>query len=830
MADENIPRRRFLQGAGAVATALGTTLNAEAQPVLPTERTAAAQPGNEPLLTLTATEAAFLSAAYDTIIPADALSPSGTDCGLVNYIDRQLAGAWGNGARLYRSGPFVPGKPEQGYQLSLTPREFFAAGIKAANEWSRKTYGKEFDRLAPADREAALKTMEAGKAEFADISGKQFFEALLQSAMEGFFADPIYGGNRDKVSWRMIGYPGLPAAYADKALEYRGQEGRDRAASQSLTFPKESDHGQDFERSRRRHGRHGLVRQHHGARAHQGGPYGGRARARRRPFAARRLRVAPHPRRAQISAALRAHARYRGRDAHVPQQSIGARAADAAMGGAPARRRCGRSRHALERHHLALFSERIRAAKPFDVALRRNAIPEDMTIQDWGVTYDDLEPHYDRFEKLCGTSGKAGNLRGQKIEGGNVFEGPRGNDYPNRPLIMSQAGLIFTKAAQSLGYHPFPTPASNSSAAYTNPEGMTIGQCQYCGHCEFFGCESNAKASPLVCILPALRQDKRFELRSQAYVSRLIYEKAAKKVRAVVYIDRRTGEEIEQPADLVVLCAYPFNNTLLLLTAGIGEPYDPVTAKGVVGKNYCQQTNSSVTLFVDDEINPFIGTGSSPAAIDDFQGDNFDHGGLGFFGGGFISPVVSGGRPIQVRAVPPGTPRWGSAWKDATARWYNHSFPITTHGINYAHRNHYLDLDPTYRDAIGRPLVRMTYNYTDNDYKMSAFLTAKATEIARAANARIVGTPQPRRGNYGINNGLSSHHTGGAIMGSDPRTSAINRYLQSWEASNLFVMGGAAFPQNAGHNPTGTIGALTYWSAKAITSQYLKSPGPLVPA
>jgi len=203
MADESIPRRRFLQGAGAVATALSTTLTAEAQPAPAAERAAAPQAGNEPLLTLTATEAAFLGAAYDTIIPADPLSPSGTDCGLVNYIDRQLAGAWGNGARLYRSGPFIAGKPEQGYQLSLTPREFFAAGIKAANEWSRKTYGKEFDRLSPADREAALKTMEASKAEF---------------------ADPIYGGNRDKVSWRMIGYPGLPAAYADKALEYRGKK------------------------------------------------------------------------------------------------------------------------------------------------------------------------------------------------------------------------------------------------------------------------------------------------------------------------------------------------------------------------------------------------------------------------------------------------------------------------------------------------------------------------------------------------------------------------------------------------------------------------------
>jgi gluconate 2-dehydrogenase alpha chain len=125
-------------------------------------------------------------------------------------------------------------------------------------------------------------------------------------------------------------------------------------------------------------------------------------------------------------------------------------------------------------------------------------------------------------------------------------------------------------------------------------------------------------------------------------------------------------------------------------------------------------------IFVEDEINPFIGTGATPAAIDDFQGDNFDHGGLGFFGGGFLAPTVSGGRPIQVRAVPPGTPRWGSAWKEATARWYNHTFPLYFHGSNYAHRTNYLDLDPTYKDAIGRPLVRMTYNFKDNDHKMAA--------------------------------------------------------------------------------------------------------------
>jgi gluconate 2-dehydrogenase gamma chain len=226
---DSIARRSFLKGAGAagtaVATALSGALPADAQAQASAAVTSpSAPPAAEVLLTLTATEAAFLSAAYDTFIPADRLSPSGTDCGLVTFIDRQLAGAWGGGARLYRGGPFIKGTREQGYQLSLTPREFFAAGIKAANEWTRKTYGKDFDRISPAERETALQAMDAGKAELNEIDAKQFFEMLYQSAMEGFFADPIYGGNRDKVAWRMVGYPGLPATYAGKALEYRGKK------------------------------------------------------------------------------------------------------------------------------------------------------------------------------------------------------------------------------------------------------------------------------------------------------------------------------------------------------------------------------------------------------------------------------------------------------------------------------------------------------------------------------------------------------------------------------------------------------------------------------
>jgi gluconate 2-dehydrogenase gamma chain len=227
MAEDSIPRRDFLKGAGAAGAAAATVLTGQSEPVqaqAPAPSVAAPPAGSDVYLTLTATEAAFFSAAYDTFIPADHLSPSGTDCGLVTYMDRQLAGAWGNGARFYRGGPFLQGKPEHGYQLPLTPREFFAAGIKATNTWTRKTYGKDFDRLASAERDAVLKTMEAGKAEFADFNAKPFFEALYQSAMEGFFADPIYGGNRNKVSWRMVGYPGLPASYGAKAEAYRGKK------------------------------------------------------------------------------------------------------------------------------------------------------------------------------------------------------------------------------------------------------------------------------------------------------------------------------------------------------------------------------------------------------------------------------------------------------------------------------------------------------------------------------------------------------------------------------------------------------------------------------
>jgi gluconate 2-dehydrogenase alpha chain len=471
--------------------------------------------------------------------------------------------------------------------------------------------------------------------------------------------------------------------------------------------------------------------------------------------------------------------------------------------------------------------------KPRSVNLERygrSAIPDEMTIQDYPVSYDELEPYYDKFEKLCGISGKAGNLRGQKIDGGNVFEGPRQNEYPNKPLLQPMAGALMEAACKSLGYHPFPAPAANSSDVYVNPEGLTLGACEYCGHCERFGCEANAKASPNVCLHPALLTDPKFELRAHAYVKELVYDKAARKVKAVRYVDTRNGEEYEQPAGLVILGAYVFNNVQLMLTAGIGEPYDYKTGKGVVGKNYCYQvTGTNVQVFFENhEINPFMAAGSHGTVIDDFNGDNFDHSGLGFVGGAYIQASVTNGRPINTRPVPPGTPRWGRDWKKATAKWYNHAFGVNASGCSYAHRENFLDLDPTYKDALGRPLIRMSFNFHDNDYKLAEYMAGVIGKIARAMNPTIMSSPAARRGNYNVVPYQSTHNTGGTMMGAEPGSSVLNRYLQSWDADNLFVMGASVFPQNQSYNPTGLVGALAYWSANAITTQYLRRPGPLI--
>ncbi|RZI67846.1 MAG: GMC family oxidoreductase, partial [Variovorax sp.] len=135
---------------------------------------------------------------------------------------------------------------------------------------------------------------------------------------------------------------------------------------------------------------------------------------------------------------------------------------------------------------------------------------------------------------------------------------------------------------------------------------------------------------------------------------------------------------------------------------------------------------------------------------------------------------------------------------------------------------------PTYKDAFGQPLLRMTFDWKDNDMAMTAFISTKVEQIAKAMNPKHISMGFKKKGDhYDVRPYQSTHNTGGAIMGTDPNTSAINRYLQTWDVPNVFVMGASAFPQNFGYNPTAVVAALAYWSAAAIRDKYLKNPGAL---
>nr|WP_299642762.1 GMC family oxidoreductase [Devosia sp.] len=480
------------------------------------------------------------------------------------------------------------------------------------------------------------------------------------------------------------------------------------------------------------------------------------------------------------------------------------------------------------RYQVADFIYKTHLAERYGANFVEQCGPE-LIVQDWGVTYDELEPHYDRFEYLLGTSGQAGNINGQIVPGGNPFEAPRTRGYPTPPMKEPYFGAIFRKGADSLGYHPYPQPSSNLSQPYTNPEGLELGQCVFCGFCERYACEHFAKASPQTTMLPVLLKMPNYELRTNCQVLKINLDSTGTQATGVTYADA-TGHEYEQPANLVLVTAFPLNNVRMLLVSGIGKPYNPTTGEGVVGRSYSYQTTGGATVFLDESINinPYMASGANGTVIDDFGGDNFDHAQLGFIGGQYVGAIMTSGRPIENHPTPSGTPAWGLEWKQAVARHYNHTILVGQYGTSTSSRLNYLDLDPTYKDAWGMPLLRMTFDFPENDIRMSQYIADKVVQIGQAMGGTSIirgGTTRP----YTTTVYQTTHNAGGAIMGADPNTSVVNRYLQSWDVHNVFSLGGSAIPQNAAYNLTDTVGALTYWALDAIQNQYLKSPGPLVP-
>jgi gluconate 2-dehydrogenase gamma chain len=221
MSESPVGRREFLKRAGIVGVAAAAEHGLA--PATPAEaQTAAPNPGSSPPLNaagytyLKPDEVEFVEALVDHMIPKDELTGSGTEIGIATFIDRALAGSWGKGDRLYMQGPWLPGTANQGYQLPLTPAELYRVAIAGCDAYCRKTFGKDFSHSAAEQKEAFLKDLAAGKITLAGgLPGRAFFTMFYENVMEGLFADPIYGGNKDKAGWKMIGFPGVMANNAE---------------------------------------------------------------------------------------------------------------------------------------------------------------------------------------------------------------------------------------------------------------------------------------------------------------------------------------------------------------------------------------------------------------------------------------------------------------------------------------------------------------------------------------------------------------------------------------------------------------------------------------
>jgi gluconate 2-dehydrogenase gamma chain len=210
-----LTRRSFVATVGAAsvipATALLTTADPAAAAASTRDAAGEAEAAKPLYLFFNAAEALFIEAACERLIPADESGAGAMGAWVPNYIDKQLGGAWGAGERLYRSGPWVVGTPTQGYQLPFTPGELFHTALRAI---LREIEGRApFVAMSPDDQDAYLKSLESGAHNLDGVPSAVFFDMLLQMTVEGFFSDPVYGGNRDMVAWRMIGFPGAYANY-----------------------------------------------------------------------------------------------------------------------------------------------------------------------------------------------------------------------------------------------------------------------------------------------------------------------------------------------------------------------------------------------------------------------------------------------------------------------------------------------------------------------------------------------------------------------------------------------------------------------------------------
>ncbi len=436
-------------------------------------------------------------------------------------------------------------------------------------------------------------------------------------------------------------------------------------------------------------------------------------------------------------------------------------------------------------------------------------IPKGSTVEDWPFGIEELEPYYDKVEYEIGVSGQAGNVKGAIDRRGNVFEAPRQREYPMPPLRSTGFLDLMSAAARTLGWNPFPGPAAVNSRPYQNRSA-----CMYHGFCNRGGCHVDAKNGPHVTTIPRAEKTGRLKVVTRAHVTTIEVD-AQGRASGVNYIS--DGVEYVQPAKVVLLASYTYENSrLLLLSTSKAFPKGLSNNRGQVGRHYFSHaTGSGVTALFPWNINAWYGLPAQGVAVDDWADDNFDHSALDFVGGSNLW-IYSDRRPIGAANMSTfgRTPSWGSDWKKFIKENADRSNTAYLQKTTLPYEDNYLDLDPVVKDPLGLPVCRITADFKDNERKIGVFIQDKVEQWYRAAGAIAI-----QRGAAGTM-GPSTHAYGGTRMGDNPATNVVNRWGFSHEVPNLGVLGASVMGTSGAHNPTETVQALAWRTADYLVKNW----------
>jgi gluconate 2-dehydrogenase alpha chain len=444
-----------------------------------------------------------------------------------------------------------------------------------------------------------------------------------------------------------------------------------------------------------------------------------------------------------------------------------------------------------------------------------DALPNGSTLEDWPLTYDDLEPYYDTIEWELGVSGKAGNIQGKLDPRGNIFEGPRQREYPMPPLRSTEFIDRMAAAATRLGWHPFHPPAAINTQLRDRRPG-----CAYHGFCGTGGCHVNAKSSTAVTTIPAALKSGNLKIFDLAHVTRIAADSSGR-VTGVSYV--RNREEFFQPAKVVLLAGYTYENSRLLLLSRSSAYRNGLSNNhGQVGKHFFAhyQTGALTALFPFD-VNIWYGLPAQGITVDDFADDAYDHTGLGFIGGTSLHvrterhPIEGAG--MDTYGLAPG---WGSTWKkfvhNNAARVANTYLQTST----FPYETCYLDLDPGVRDSLGDPVCRITTGGPkQNEDRAIRYAQKKMEQWFREAGALAVEAADP-----GVP-ALTTHAYGGTRMGDNPETNVAGRWGFSHEAPNLGILGASVMGTSGARNPTLTVQALAWRTADHLVKNWKSIAG-----